>query len=242
MELLVSESTLLWSSSVLITGRRRGNCGGSSVLDAGAGTHEPGALSWGPVPGPPALDEHAIRFGGPPGVDAWGEDRPALRFEFHRHKKLWACHRRLLQMLEPDRAGARLRRVSDGANRAEPPSRLPRLLAAVGLIVGLVGLTAAAYMLGRSSSDEPNGIASSASPGTAATAQPTPSSPALSEPSEPTEPDPDDPRSYHTTDGTVPSLFPDCNGALGLCLGNPSPRVNSMLKRAAPAGIEPDRS
>jgi hypothetical protein len=115
------------------------------------------------------------------------------------------------------------------------------VLAALGLIVGLVGLTTAAYLLGRSSSGESNSSASDTSP-KAATEAPTTGTSAPTTPvSESPEANPDDPRSYYATDGSAPSLFPDCNGALGLCLGNPSRRAVSMFgpEEQRYAGVEP---
>jgi hypothetical protein len=46
---------------------------------------------------------------------------------------------------------------------------------------------------------------------------------------EPAPPDPRDPASYHSADGSVPPLEPDCLGLVSLCLGNPIDRAVERL-------------
>jgi hypothetical protein len=79
------------------------------------------------------------------------------------------------------------------------------VLLGVGLTLGLSTILVAAFLLGRSSAPSAGG--------------------------ESRLPNPDDATSYYTTDGTEPALFPDCNGVLGLCLGNPVARALDMFGR-----------
>jgi hypothetical protein len=62
------------------------------------------------------------------------------------------------------------------------------------------------------------------------------SQPAVSSRPNPPPPDPNDVRSYYSTDGSRPRLFPTCNGVLGICLGTPLERVRGLL------GVEDSRS
>jgi hypothetical protein len=48
--------------------------------------------------------------------------------------------------------------------------------------------------------------------------------------------DPDNAKSYYSKDGTVPQLFPSCEGILSICLGTPLERVTKLL------GIENSRN
>jgi hypothetical protein len=63
----------------------------------------------------------------------------------------------------------------------------------------------------------------------------TPFSPSPTSVSPEPAPDPDDPASYYTTDGSDPPLFPECDGAMGLCLGAPIDRAIAAF------GIEDER-
>jgi hypothetical protein len=67
------------------------------------------------------------------------------------------------------------------------------------------------------------------------TPTPSPSPTPTTEPTEEPTPDPHATDSYYTTDGSDPALFPECSGALGLCLGGPVDRATASF------GIEDER-
>jgi hypothetical protein len=92
----------------------------------------------------------------------------------------------------------------------------------VAWILGGVIAVAAAFIAGDLM--DPFEGAGVGSPTPADVTEPSTEGPTETPTPEPT-PDPDSPSSYFTTDGTPPSLTPECSGAMGLCIGSPIDRA-----------------